>query len=170
MTPGAEHGRGQHFGAHPVFSLVQHDHFQQAVVDQNLVADRDVLYESGVIHVHGKLLFAFCAAHSELQNVAGLQMQISFQVAGANGWALRIEQNCNRAARGLREPADTRHNLAGPFMSSVAHVKPEDISASLDQLSQYVCLFCCRAERADDFGPAHRIKGLNLRRRKPSRF
>src|SRR5438876_10036056 len=97
-------------------------------------------------------------------------MQLGLQAAGANCWALRIEHNCNRAAPGLREPAHTRHNLAGPFMTRVAHVKPEDISASLDQLSQYVCLLCCRAERADDFGPAHRIKGLNLRRRKPSRF
>src|SRR5947199_9080790 len=43
-------------------------------------------------------------------------------------------------------------------MSSIAHVKPEDIRASLDQLSEYVCLFCCRAERADDFGPPHRIR------------
>jgi hypothetical protein len=32
-------------------------------------------------------------------------MQLDFQIAGANGWALRIEQNCNWAACRLREPA-----------------------------------------------------------------
>ena len=69
MTPRAEHGRSQHSGAHAIFSLFQYNQFDQAVIHQNLIADCDVLHESGVIHVNGILLFAFCAAHGELQNV-----------------------------------------------------------------------------------------------------
>src|SRR6266705_3205052 len=50
-------------------SFFQYDQLDQAVIDQNLIADCDILHESGVIHIHGILFFAFCATRSELQNI-----------------------------------------------------------------------------------------------------
>ena len=132
VTPRAEDCRGEHSGAYSILSLVEHAQFDQAVIDQNLVADRHVLNKSRVIHVHGIWFFAFRAAHSELQNVPRLEIQVGLDVPCANGWSLCIEQNRNRAACCLRESADSRHNLADPFMSGMTHVKPENIGASLD--------------------------------------
>ena len=132
VTSRGKHGAGQDLAKHAVSALCQHRQFDQAIINQNSVADCHVPGKPLIIHVHRIMLLGFRAANGELDKVARLEMQVGFQIASANSWALRIEQQRNRSARCLRQRADTRHNVADPLMSGVAHVQPENIRAFLN--------------------------------------
>jgi hypothetical protein len=78
MTSRTENRACQNLAAHAISSLVEHEQFDQTIIDQNRVANCHVVGKGAVIHVHRIALFTLRSAHSELQNVAGLQMQIGF--------------------------------------------------------------------------------------------
>ena len=45
-------GAGQHFAAHAIFSLGEHEQFDQAIVYQDRVAHADIIGKAVVIYVH----------------------------------------------------------------------------------------------------------------------
>ena len=61
-------------------------------------------------------------ADGELQDIAGIQVQIGFEVARANGGTLGVEQQPNRLAHLFCELSNSRHNLTHPGVLGMAHV------------------------------------------------
>src|SRR5437016_11195537 len=83
-------------------------------------------------------------------------MQFSLEVAGANGWALRVHENGDGAAKFLRDSANSRDDLPHQITLRMTHVEPENIRAFLHQLPQRFRFLGRWAERANDFRLAHR--------------
>ena len=122
VAPRTEDRPCQNLAAHTIFPLVEHEQFDQAIIDEDRVANRHIVDKTAVIHVHRIALPTFCATHGELQNVARLQMQTGLQIASPDSRALRIKKKCNRPARFLREHSDAWNNFAHPFVGGVAHI------------------------------------------------
>ena len=155
MPARAERARSEHFAANPIVLLFEHEHLDDAVIDQHRIARGDVVDQTVVIHVDGIGLLALCPAHGELQNVARLQIQIRLQIARANRRALRVEQDRHRSADLRRDAADLRDDRAHPIMLRVAHVQPENVRALQHQLPKHFRRFRRRPERANDFRSTH---------------
>ena len=131
VTPRTENRARQNLAAHTLFSLTDHEQFDQAIIDQNLAANRHIVGKTGVIHVHEIALLAFRAGHGELQNVARLQMQAGLEIASPDSRALSIKKKCNRPARFLCEHSDAWNNFAHPFVGGVTHIYSEDVASFL---------------------------------------
>ena len=131
MTPRAEDRARQNLAAHTTFSFIEHEQFDQAIIDQNRAANRHIVGKTGVIHVHGIALLTFRAAQGEPQNVARLQMQTGLQIASPDSRTLRIKEKRNRPARFLCEHSDAWSNFAHPFVGGVAHIYSEDVASFL---------------------------------------
>src|SRR4029453_11780467 len=93
-------------------------------------------------------------------------MQIGLQVSGANGRALRIEENRDGSTGLFGERADARYNFAHGAMLGMAHVQSANVRSCFDQLAQYIGFLRCWAERANDLGLAHRSEGFSPGSRK----
>ena len=68
----AEHAGCKHFATDPVLLFRQDEKTHDTVVDQDNVANRNVVHESVIIYIDRIFLLARRAAHGELENVAGL--------------------------------------------------------------------------------------------------
>src|SRR4030095_4463108 len=89
----------------------------------------DVVDQAIVVHIHRIGFFALGSAHGEFKDVAGFEVQIGLEVAGANGRTLRVPENWDGTAKFLRDGANSRDNLAHPVMLRVTHVESENVSA-----------------------------------------
>src|SRR5207248_6559100 len=67
-----EHAGCKHFATDPVLLFRQDEKTHDTVVDQDNVANRNVVHESVIIYIDRIFLLALRAAHGELENVAGL--------------------------------------------------------------------------------------------------
>src|SRR4029077_4968381 len=132
MTPRTENRARQHLAAHPISSLVKDKQFDQTIIDQNRIPKCHVVGKAAIIHVHRIAFFTLCSVHGELQNVAGLQMQISLQVAGPDSRALGVKEKRSRSIRFLRQHPDAWNDVAAPVVAGVAHVQSKDVSSFLN--------------------------------------
>ncbi len=66
----AERARSQNCGANPVVPFFQHAHLHEAVIEENYVADRDVVDQVVVVDRDRIRFRGFCAAHRDFQNIA----------------------------------------------------------------------------------------------------
>src|SRR5207249_7324166 len=124
--------------------------------NQNCIALVDVVDQSIVVDIRRVGFFALGSADGEFEDVARFEMQFSLEVAGENGWAVRVHENGDGAAKFLRDSANSRDDLPHPIMLRMTHVEPEYIRASLHQLPQRFRFLGRWAERANDFRLAYR--------------
>ena len=155
VAAAAELAFGENFAFHLVAVLGEDFHLDRAVVNQHHVADADVVDEIFVIHVHGMLLQVAFAAHGEREFLAGLQIQRHADVAGADGRALRVHHDAGELCARGGGGADVRDDAAHPVVRRVRHVEPENVDARVNQLADHFGRIRGRAERGNDFCPAH---------------
>ncbi len=158
MAAAAHHALGEDLAAEVVLVLAEDLHPDDAAVDQDDVADVDVVDEVVVIDVDRIFLVALGAAHGEGEVVPGLQVELVGQVAGADLGSLGVEHQADMDARFLADLADPLADGAHPVVLGVRHVEAEDIDPVVHELTEAVGRFADGAEGGDDFGAAHKIK------------
>src|SRR5438105_8216869 len=90
-------------------------------------------------------------------------MQFSLEIAGANGWALRVHENGDGTAKFLRDSANSRDDLPHPIMLRMTHVEPKNIGTFVNQLPQHFGFLARRAERTNNFRLSHRSVRFSYR-------
>src|SRR4029077_21100197 len=92
---------------------------------------------------------------SELDRIAGFQLQLRFQIARSDRRALGIQQNGHSATGLICSQPDSWHDATHPVVFAMTHVKPENISALIDQAMNHLGLLGGGPERTDDLGSTH---------------
>src|SRR5207249_601344 len=93
VPPGTEFPLREHLTTHAAVKFFEHFETDDPVVHEDGVAFLDVLDEVGIVNVYRFLFFAVGALDGELEHVPGLQVQRQWQVAGADGGALRVHHD-----------------------------------------------------------------------------
>src|SRR6266498_1490439 len=155
MAPAAERAFGEDFAFDLIALLGENFHLDRPVVEQHDVVDVDVLDEILVVDIHGMQFFAAFATHRQSEFLAGLEVQLCRQIAGANGRALRIHHDADGPVSFPRSGADVMDDAIHPFVRRVRHVQPEDVHTGVDELADHFGRVRRGAERGDDFGLSH---------------
>ena len=108
----AERAGGEDGGANAVVLFFLHPHLHEAVVEENDVADRDVVDQAVVIDRDRVRLGRARAADRDLERVADRELEILCQHPGANGRALGVEEECRRCGRACSAIARTRGTMS----------------------------------------------------------
>jgi hypothetical protein len=139
---------------------LHHADLHEAVIEEQYVADRDVLDQVVIIHGDRIPFRVFCATYRDFQNITDHEREVVLQYAGANRRSLRVEKERDIAPELLGKGADPRDDVTHPFMLRVAHVQPKHVGARLDHLPDNCGIFRGWTESADDLGLAHRASGF----------
>ncbi len=150
--------RRQHAAADVGVVLLHHLEADQAVVDQDGVADLDVGDEIAVVDVDradldGVLAFR-AGLDGEVEDLARPQLDGHREVAGADLGPLDVHHDRDVLAGADGGGPDAADDHARPVVAGVRHVEPHDVDAGVDDVDQHLLALRGGAERCDDLGPA----------------
>jgi hypothetical protein len=154
VAAGAEFAGGFHLADDAVVLPDLDLHQHGAVVDDQGAAFGDVVHQTAVVDGGGKLDRGCGIAFAEFHHVADLEFVGLFQVAGADRRAGEVEQHRDVGFAFGGGAADPAGHLAGPVVLRVAHVEPEDVGATVDQLADGFLRLGRGSEGDDDLGSA----------------
>jgi len=126
-----------------------------AVVDEDDVADVDIIDEVFVIDVDGMFFLAAFAADGEGKMLAWAEVEGDGEVAGADGGALGIHKDGDGEVCGFGGAADILGDALDSGVGGVGHIEAKDIDAGLDHLPDPFWGVGGGAECGDDFGFSH---------------
>src|SRR3954471_1644637 len=132
MAAAAELAFGEDLALDLVAVFFEHLHLDSAIVDQNDVAEIDVVDEVLVIDVNRTYLLAAFAANRERELLARLEVKRHAKFTGANRRPLGIHHNADEPLPAGRGFADILYHAPGPIMRRVRHVQAENIHAGID--------------------------------------
>ncbi len=155
VAAGTKISLGEDLALHAVGVFFQHLHVDDPVVHEHDIAHMDVVHEAVVIHIHRVVLLALRAAHGEFKNIAGLEIQLRREIAGADRGALRIEKDRAIHIQTRGDAADALHNIAHPIVPRMAHVQAKNIRSSQHEVADDDIRIRGRPERANDFCFSH---------------
>ena len=131
---------------------VQHHELEESVVEQDAIANADVVRELGV--GDGNLAW-FLAALVDEHDVGALhEHDRRIQVADTDPWSLKIAHYRDRDSDFLRYRANVLDENAMLIVRAVGEVQPGDVEARFHEAFELLAGRRCRAERTDDLGAA----------------
>ena len=157
VAAAAERAGGEHLADELVrAAFLDRAHAEVAVVDDDDAADLDVLDELRVIAIDGDLHRALLALDGEADPVADLEVVGLGHVAGADGRALRVEQQRDFLVESGGDFADELGDFAHLVVVRVRHVEAKDVHAHVDEALEGGGAPGGGSEGGDDFGAAHK--------------
>ena len=136
VAAGAEFAGCEDLAADAAVLFGKHLQVNDAVINKDDIALRDVVDEAIIIDVHRVELLTADAAHRELHDVAHLEVELHGEIPSADGRPLGIHQNTDGEGELVGDFADGGDDLADPVVVGVAHVEPEDVRAGQHHLTE----------------------------------
>jgi hypothetical protein len=170
MAAGFQFARDEHAATDARGIFFEDFEAEEAVIDEDRVADLDVVDEVLVVHVDGTDFLgpaaafrAHAGAHGEVEDLADFELDGCGYIAGPDFGSLDVHHDGDIAVDALAHGPNSSDDHARPVVRGVRHVESDDIGAGADQLFEHLLALSGGPEGEDYFGAAKRVSGAHAK-------